>query len=483
MIVPTLPSKTPLPNPQFFILLCIRFSEPIAFTLLFPFVFFMVQDFNMTDDKKMIGYYAGLISSSFAIGEFLSGVPWGMLSDKIGRKPVMMMGLIGTMISMFLFGLSKNLAWAMTTRFMAGILNGNIGVLKTMIGEMTDRTNRAQAFSYASMVFGLGLIIGPALGGFLTHPYERFPLVFGNILFLKKYPYFLPCAVSSLLCAFSFIAAHIFLEETLNRPSLTPNNNLDETAPLMDPISTTSVSAYGEASPKANSASSSTESSVIEISQNSPRAISKGTFLVMLSNMGLSLIVVMSDELFPFWAGTKVHDGGLGYLPQDIGALNSMMGVVLIAMQLGLYRPLQSRFSTLTLMRWAFILFIPLFAIMPIAKFFVDREQTHVAWILLTAIFSLRTFCNMLGFTSYNILLPESCESKEVLGRINGISQALGSLMRGVGPYLCGVFWSWSLKNEIGFPFDYHFTFFTISLISFVMCLIVLKIHPEMVAF
>ncbi|KAJ9061273.1 hypothetical protein DSO57_1022187 [Entomophthora muscae] len=60
--------KTPLPYPQFYILLCVRFIEPIAFSLLFPFVYFMVKDFNLTEDPSMISYYAGLISSSYAVG-------------------------------------------------------------------------------------------------------------------------------------------------------------------------------------------------------------------------------------------------------------------------------------------------------------------------------------------------------------------------------------------------------------------------------
>lgn len=91
---------------------------------------------------------------------------------------------------------------------------------------------------------------------------------------------------------------------------------------------------------------------------------------------------------------------------------------------------------------------------------------------------SLRFFCAGLGFTSHNILLPESCENKNILGKVNIVAQALGSLMRGIGSSLCGILWSWSLSNNLNFPFDYHFTFYVIALFSASTYFLV-KIKPE----
>ncbi|KAJ9059632.1 hypothetical protein DSO57_1039539 [Entomophthora muscae] len=376
----------------------------------------------------------------------------------------MMFGLLGTTTTMFMFGLSKSLPWAMTTRFMAGILNGNIGVLKSMVGEMTDRSNRAKAFNYVSMTFGLGLIIGPALGGFLVYPADRFPAIFGNSEFFRTYPFSLPCIVSSALCAFSFILGLFYLEETAPRISRIPNSTLNTTTPLLtsDANPSSSVQVYGaESNDQTNVPEQANLTSILDTSpKRFTDGVSKGTWLVIQSYMGLSLIVTISDELFPFWAATPISNGGLDYHADDIGALSSMMGVVLVAMQLGLYNKLQRKFSSLTLLRWGFILYIPLFLMMPIVENFRNRGQSSLAWIVLIGMYVVRTFCNMLFFTSYNILLPESCESKQVLGKINGISQALASLMRGFGPYICGLFWSWSLSNGLSFPFDYHFTFF-----------------------
>ncbi|KAJ9074002.1 hypothetical protein DSO57_1010758 [Entomophthora muscae] len=442
----------------------------------------MVRDFGITDDDRMISYYAGLISASFAIGAFLSGVPWGILSDRVGRKPVLIFGLFGTMMAMFLFGLSKSLPWAMTTRFMAGILNGNIGVLKSMVGEMTDRSNRAKAFNYVSMVFGLGLIIGPALGGFLVYPVDNFPSLFGNSNFFKEYPFFLPCFVSSALCAISLVFGLFYLEET----SSISDSTLSVTTPLL--VSDSAVSSvilpYDIPSEdQVGSIESAPNVMQDTVHQKDTCEISKGTWLLIQSFMGMSLIDTIIEELFPFWAATHISDGGLDYQASDIGLLNSMMGVVLVAMQLGLYNKLQRKFSALTLLRWSFLLYVPLFLMMPTVKIFRDRNQPILAWAVLVGMYVIRTFCDMLAFTSFNILLPESCESKQVLGKINGISQALSSLMRGIGPYLCGLFWSWSLSNGLSFPFDYHFTFISISAMSFLTYLIVSRVRSDMVSY
>ncbi|KAI0242611.1 hypothetical protein L0F63_000276 [Massospora cicadina] len=276
----------------------------------------MVQDFNLTGDDRLIGYYAGLVSASFAAGEFFGGISWGKLSDRVGRKPIVLMGLLGTAISMFLFGMSKSMPWAMVTRFMAGCLNGNIGVLKTMVGEMTDRTNRAEAFGYAAMMFGIGLIIGPAMGGFLTKPAENYPWLFGNIQFLKDYPYFLPCGLSSLFCAIGFVFAYIYLDETLERQEqvATPAQPLESNSatPLLGSSSEgpSTGSTYGTFSLDKNLPATVEAGGVSNTPVEEHEQISRGTRLIVLSYMGLSLLLAMSDELFPFWASTKVEGGG-----------------------------------------------------------------------------------------------------------------------------------------------------------------------------
>lgn len=120
---------------------------------IFPYVYYMISSFHITKDDKQIALYAGMVTSAFAFAEFSTGVLWGRLSDKVGRKPILLTGLAGTGISMIVFGFSPNLTTALVARALGGLLNGyvqawhfivdislicgrNIGVLQTTVAEV-----------------------------------------------------------------------------------------------------------------------------------------------------------------------------------------------------------------------------------------------------------------------------------------------------------------------------------------------------------
>ena len=83
--------------------------------------------------------YAGILISAFSLAEAMTGMFWGGLSDRIGRKPVLLSGCFGTMISLLLVGFSPNFWVALFGRALGGALNGNIGVIQTMVGELVKR--------------------------------------------------------------------------------------------------------------------------------------------------------------------------------------------------------------------------------------------------------------------------------------------------------------------------------------------------------
>ena len=90
----------------------------------------MIEDFFRNEPSKQgpatIAVYAGTVTSAFAFAEFLSGVLWGRLSDKVGRKPVLLVGLAGTVLSMMIFGLAPNLHVALLACALGGLLNGYV---------------------------------------------------------------------------------------------------------------------------------------------------------------------------------------------------------------------------------------------------------------------------------------------------------------------------------------------------------------------
>ncbi len=93
---------------------------------IFPYIYFMVESFEITKDANQIAIYAGMVTSAFTIAEFSTGVLWGKLSDKIGRKPVLLTGLLGTGLSMLIFGFASSLPVALLARALGGLLNGYV---------------------------------------------------------------------------------------------------------------------------------------------------------------------------------------------------------------------------------------------------------------------------------------------------------------------------------------------------------------------
>ena len=92
--------------------------------------------------------------------EALCVMQWGRASDRFGRKPILLAGLCGLTISMLGFGLSTTYWTLVLSRCAAGALNGNVGVTKSMMAELTDESNRAQGFAYMPLIWVLGSTIG-----------------------------------------------------------------------------------------------------------------------------------------------------------------------------------------------------------------------------------------------------------------------------------------------------------------------------------
>ncbi|OBA19219.1 MFS general substrate transporter [Metschnikowia bicuspidata var. bicuspidata NRRL YB-4993] len=208
---------------QMAVISMMRFSEPISFTSLFPYIYFMIRDFHITKDPSQIFKYSGLLAASFAFSQFLCCIHWARLSDRIGRKPVLLTGLCGTAASLVLFGFSKNFYVALAARTAAGALNGNIAVLQTLVGELVkERRHQGLAFATLPLFWNVGCVIGPLIGGsrYLTRPRpegeEAAVVGWGSFYesFITKHPYALSNVVVASMLFTSALIGFLFLEET-----------------------------------------------------------------------------------------------------------------------------------------------------------------------------------------------------------------------------------------------------------------------------
>lgn len=193
----------------------VRICEPIAFMSVFPYAYYMVESFHVAESEEKIALFVGMITSAFTFAEFSSGVFWGRLSDKLGRKPVLIMGLIGTAISMLVFGFAPNFQTAMVARALGGLLNGNIGVLQTTVAELvTSKEQQPRAYSIMPFIWCLGSIIGPYLGGALARPVISYPGIFKAGTIFDRFPFLLPNLVCIGILIVGITIGTLFLEET-----------------------------------------------------------------------------------------------------------------------------------------------------------------------------------------------------------------------------------------------------------------------------
>ncbi len=108
--------------------------------------------------------------------------------------------------------------WQMIlTRCLSGALNGNVAVVRAAIGDLTDDSNSTDAFAMYGLVWVIGSIFGNTIGGFLSHPTERLPNVFGGFELLKEYPFLLPCLCTTCMTLCGLLFAWVALKEVMRQ--------------------------------------------------------------------------------------------------------------------------------------------------------------------------------------------------------------------------------------------------------------------------
>ncbi|EAW07281.1 MFS transporter [Aspergillus clavatus NRRL 1] len=472
------------PVRQLFVLALCRICEPIAFMSIFPYVYHMVEAFKVTDNDRKIALYAGMITSSFTFAEFSAGMFWGRMSDRIGRKPVLIMGLIGTAISMIVFGFAPNLPTAMIARALGGLLNGNIGVLQTTVAEIvTVKEHQPRAYSIMPFVWCLGSIIGPAIGGALAQPCDNYPWLFQRHTIFDAFPFLLPNLVCVVVLVFGVIVGFLFLEETHpekryrrdpglelghwliahcwgSRVQLTEEDTDVEAetdgADFLDynnapPPEYRSTESSPRLSPVKEVDSLSDADDVEGQVKGQPKAFTKQVIFNIIA-YGI-LAYVSFDQLMPVFLSTPKSDdnvvlpfkftGGLGLPTKTIGFMLAVQGVYSMIAQLWLFPFVVRHFGTLRTFRFVLLVWPPLYLVVPYLILLPAQLQTAAVYV---SLISKITF-HVIAFPSTAILLANAAPSSKVLGSINGAAASTASLSRAFGPTITGLLHSKGLES------------------------------------
>lgn len=138
------------------------FLDLLGVGILIPILPFLVRQFQ--SDATTVG----LLSLSYSAAQFVATPILGVLSDRYGRRPVLVFSIFGSAMGYFLFGWAGSLWLMFFARIVDGITGGNISTAQACIADISSPADRAKNFGIIGMAFGLGFIIGPALGGFLS---------------------------------------------------------------------------------------------------------------------------------------------------------------------------------------------------------------------------------------------------------------------------------------------------------------------------
>ena len=144
--------------------------------LIFGFVFVDLLGYSLI--LPLLPYYAdtfgasitlvGLLGTSNALAQLVAAPIIGRLSDRYGRRPLLIFSIAGTVLSFLLLGFARSLTMLFISRIMDGLLGGNIALARAYITDVTDDKTRSRGLGIIGAAFGVGFIIGPAMGGFLS---------------------------------------------------------------------------------------------------------------------------------------------------------------------------------------------------------------------------------------------------------------------------------------------------------------------------
>ncbi len=371
------------------------FLDLLGFGIVIPVNSFYVQSLGAS--PTVIAW----LSASYSLMQFLFAPFWGRLSDKIGRRPVILISVAASCAGHMIFGLSSTLAAVFAARILAGFGNANLGTAQAIISDVTTPENRAKGMGLIGAAFGLGFLLGPAIGGFAGQFSPQAPAI-----------------TAGCLAAINFVMAYFMLPET-RVEGATGDNHHRRTFSLKTLQSAMALPNVG---------------TILKIS-----FINTGAFAMFEVIVGL----LMERSFLPIEGRDT---------PEHIAAAAKLtawflvaVGITAVIVQGGLIGRLTKKFGERKLFQMGLLLTCISIGMIPfLAKTGVYENMLFAAVILAagTGIFN----------PSQSSLISRSAPADQQ-GGVLGLNQSMGALGRVAGPALAGAL----------FELNYGLPFFTAS--------------------
>ncbi|MFC1790392.1 MFS transporter [Patescibacteria group bacterium] len=368
---------------EILIILLIQITEVLGFSLVLPFLPYMAQDLGASP------LTVGLILTSFSLLQFISAPIMGKLSDRFGRKPLLVISQISTMVSFVILGFAKSLPLIFLSRIVDGALGSNFTIAQAVLADLSTKKDRSRIFGIGGMAFGFGFLVGPVLGGTLA-----------------KFSYSLPAYLAAGISFLTILMTVFFLPETLRKRK----------SPLL---------------PRTAGESGVTE--IHHSEQNKIKIIDWASTKNFFASFPTGIILT---QLFFYFLAHAIFQGSFSLFARgklnletdQVGYLLGFIGLTNIIIRGGLLGKLIKLFGEEKLRFWGMILTALGLSFFPVAWNFKSL-------LTITTLFALgnglaRPF--MTGAISRSV-----SDSKQ--GEVMGVTSSLGSLSRIIGPLVGGI--------------------------------------------
>ncbi len=142
----------------------------LGMTIILPLLPFYAREFGASYTQ------VGVLIATFAVCQLLSGPVLGQLADRFGRKRLLLISQVGTLVGFVVLGSATSLTMVFVSRAIDGATAGNLSLAQAYVSDVTSKENRAKSFAIIGIAFGIGFLLGPAISGYLSHYGHRYPI-------------------------------------------------------------------------------------------------------------------------------------------------------------------------------------------------------------------------------------------------------------------------------------------------------------------
>ena len=377
-----------------FVLLACLFVVMIGLGITMPVLPFYVERLALAEgvSRQSVVIHVGFLTGVYALMQFIFAPLWGRWSDRIGRRPLILIGIAGNVVAQVMFGLSTSLWLLYAARIVGGSLSSaTLPVSAAYIADMTTKEERGRGMAWLGTAVSFGLVIGPALGGLLSRRDLHFNWSAGHF---KVDSFSTPFFVAALLGLLTLLAALRWLPETL------PKTTAQDTNPAKD---------------------------TTEKTKTDWRALVKTLSPLLALALAGQFALTMFEGTFALFAQARFNSG-----PTEVGYVFVVCGLVMAVFQAGAVGFLAGKISEMIQIGAGFALMGTGIALLAMA-------QTKLLVFAFVALLALG-----MAFIAPNLstLVSKRGEERQA-GASLGILNAANSLGQAGGPLLGGVLFIW----------------------------------------